>query len=150
MGSVADRHGPARRPVRARREQPWTLPPVVPGPAAARLPAARAAVAQPDPHGGSGPQGTGPHVPGPGAAAGTTFGVEEEFHLVDPTTFELTSSAAVTSAALTGQAGSHVHAEIATTQLETSTGVCTSLAELRAELVATRAEAVAAARRAGL
>ncbi|HEX2075988.1 MAG TPA: glutamate--cysteine ligase [Geodermatophilus sp.] len=107
-------------------------------------------MAQPDPHGGSGPQGTGPHLPGPGAAAGATFGVEEEFHLVDPTTFELTSSAAVTSAALSGQAGSHLHAEIATTQLETNTEVCTSLAELRAELVATRAEAVAAAEREGL
>lgn len=81
---------------------------------------------------------------------GATLGVEEEFHLVDPDTFALTPSAAVAAAALAGAAGEHVHPEIVTTQLETSTGVCGTLAELRAELTATRAEARAAAARDGL
>ena len=88
--------------------------------------------------------------PGSSAAVGLTFGVEEEFHLVDPDTFELTSGVDVCAAALEGRAGEHVHAEITTTQLETATGVCTGIAELRAELVAARAEAAAAAARAGL
>ncbi|MDP9429432.1 MAG: glutamate-cysteine ligase family protein, partial [Actinomycetota bacterium] len=80
-----------------------------------------------------------------GATAGVTVGVEEEFHLVDPDTFALTPSTAVAAAALAGEAGEHVHPEIVSTQLETSTGVCTTLPELRAQLAATRAEAAAAA-----
>ncbi|MGY1680066.1 carboxylate-amine ligase [Geodermatophilus sp. SYSU D01176] len=87
--------------------------------------------------------------PGP-VPAGTTVGVEEEFHLVDPGTLALTPSATVVAAALAGEAGEHVHPEIVTTQLETSTGVCTTLAELRAQLTATRAEAAAAAAGDGL
>jgi glutamate---cysteine ligase / carboxylate-amine ligase len=83
-------------------------------------------------------------------AAGVTVGVEEEFHLVDPDTLALTPSATVAAAALAGEAGEHVHPEIVTTQLETSTGVCTGLAELRAQLAGTRAEAAAAAARDGL
>ncbi|MGY1822760.1 carboxylate-amine ligase [Geodermatophilus sp. SYSU D00079] len=86
------------------------------------------------------------HPPPPGA----TVGVEEEFHLVDPDTLALTAAPEVVAAALRGTAGAHVHAEIATTQLETATGVCTTLAELRAQLVTTRTEAAAAAARAGL
>lgn len=82
--------------------------------------------------------------------AGTTLGVEEEFHLVDPHTLALTPGTTVVAAALAGEAGEHVHPEIVTTQLETSTGVCTTLAELRAALAATRAEAAAAAARDGL
>ena len=97
----------------------------------------------------TGPAGPPAHPP-PSAPAGATLGVEEEFHLVDPDTLALTPSATVAAAALAGEAGEHVHPEIATTQLETSTGVCTRLAELRAQLVGTRAEAAAAAARDGL
>jgi carboxylate-amine ligase len=86
----------------------------------------------------------------PPTTAGATVGVEEEFHLVDPDTLALTPSTTVVRAALAGDAGEHVHPEIVTTQLETSTGVCTTLAELRAQLAATRAEAAAAAAREGL
>ena len=101
---------------------------------------------------------TGPTVPPshpppshpPPTTAGATVGVEEEFHLVDPDTLALTPSTTVVRAALAGDAGEHVHPEIVTTQLETSTGVCTTLAELRAQLAATRAEAAAAAARDGL
>jgi YbdK family carboxylate-amine ligase len=82
--------------------------------------------------------------------AGTTLGVEEEFHLVDPETFALTPAAGLSVAALHGEAGSRVKAEITTTQLEAATGVCTSLAQVRAELTAARAEAAAAAARDGL
>jgi YbdK family carboxylate-amine ligase len=97
----------------------------------------------------TGPAGPPAHPP-PAGSAGATFGVEEEFHLVDPDTLALTPSATVAAAALTGQAGEHVHPEIVTTQLETSTGICTGLAELRAQLTGTRAEAAAAAARDGL
>jgi YbdK family carboxylate-amine ligase len=82
--------------------------------------------------------------------AGATFGVEEEFHLVDPVTYRLTRSPALATAAVRHEAGVHLHAEITTTQLETVTGICGSLAELRAELAATRAEAAGAAERAGV
>ena len=84
------------------------------------------------------------------AQVARTFGVEEEFHLVDPGTLALTPGTRVVAAALAGEAGEHVHPEIVSTQLETSTPVCTTLAELRDRLAATRAEAVAAAARDGL
>jgi carboxylate-amine ligase len=83
-------------------------------------------------------------------AAGTTFGVEEEFHLVDPVSYRLTRSPALATAVLAQQHGSHLHAEITTTQLESATGICTSLAQVRAELINTRAEAAGAAARAGV
>ena len=84
------------------------------------------------------------------APAGATFGVEEEFHLVDPETYRLTRSPALAEAVLHHEVGPHLHAEITTTQLESATGVCTGLADLRAELVTTRAEAAGAAARAGV
>jgi YbdK family carboxylate-amine ligase len=84
------------------------------------------------------------------APAGATFGVEEEFHLVDPISYRLTRSPALAAAVLRQEAGRHLHAEITTTQLESATGICTSLAGLRAELVTTRAEAAGAAARAGV
>jgi YbdK family carboxylate-amine ligase len=82
--------------------------------------------------------------------AGTTFGVEEEFHLVDPATYRLTRSPELATAVLRGESGRHLHAEITTTQLESATDICTSLPQLRAELVTTRAEAAGAAARAGV
>ena len=84
------------------------------------------------------------------APAGATFGVEEEFHLVDPDSYRLTRSPALATAVLRGEVGPHLHAEITTTQLEAVTGICTDLAQLRAELVTTRAEAAGAAARAGV
>jgi YbdK family carboxylate-amine ligase len=97
----------------------------------------------------TGPGAGRPAAPDP-SPAGATVGVEEEFHLVDPDTLALTPAPEVASAALAGTAGAHVHAEIATTQLETATGVCTTLAQLRAQLVTTRTEVAAAAARSGL
>ncbi len=78
-------------------------------------------------HPGSSGDGTGDS-----SAVGLTVGVEEEFHLVDPVTLELTPGPRASAAALAGEAGTHVHPEIATTQLETATGVCTSLGQLHA------------------
>ena len=82
--------------------------------------------------------------------AGATFGIEEEFHLVDPVTFELTPSPDLCAAALRREVGPRIHAEIATTQLETASGICESLDELRAELVRSRTDAAAAAAAAGV
>ena len=92
----------------------------------------------------------GPPEPVALPPAGTTFGVEEEFHLVDPATYRLTRSPALAEAVMRGESGPHLHAEITTTQLESATGVCTSLSQVRAELVTTRAEAAGAAARAGV
>ncbi|MET0765028.1 MAG: glutamate--cysteine ligase [Blastococcus sp.] len=82
--------------------------------------------------------------------AGVTFGIEEEFHLVNPVTYELVPSPGLSAAALRREVGPRIHPEIATTQLETASAVCTTLPELRAELVAARAEAAAAAATAGV
>jgi carboxylate-amine ligase len=81
---------------------------------------------------------------------GLTFGVEEEFHLVDPVTYALTPSPGLNSAALRGEAGERIHAEISMSMLETATGICTTLAQVRGELLATRAQASAAAAGAGV
>ena len=78
------------------------------------------------------------------------MGVEEEFHLVDAETFVLTPSAGLSAAALRGEAGPHVKAEITTSQLEAATGICTTLAQVRTELVTARGEAAGAAAQAGL
>ena len=88
-------------------------------------------------------------LPTPIAVPGATFGIEEEFHLVDPETYELLPSAELSASAMLGEAGPHLHAEITTTQLETASGICTTLDDLRTELVANRAEAAAAAATAG-
>jgi YbdK family carboxylate-amine ligase len=80
---------------------------------------------------------------------GATLGVEEEYHLVDPETFALAPSPALADAALRGDLGGRIHAEITTTQLEIATGVCRSLAEVREEITGARLEARAAAESAG-
>ena len=81
---------------------------------------------------------------------GATLGVEEEFHLVDPITCALRSSPELAAAAVRREFGAHLHGEISTTQLETATGVCTTLAEVRGELNAARQAVAAAAAGAGL
>jgi carboxylate-amine ligase len=90
---------------------------------------------------------TGPPADPP---AGATLGVEEEFHLVDPRTGRLATRHELAAEALRGEAGADVHAEIAASQLETTTGICRTLAEVRAELLRTRAAAAAAAARHGV
>ncbi|MGY2082202.1 carboxylate-amine ligase [Blastococcus sp. SYSU DS0539] len=85
----------------------------------------------------------------PPAAVGATVGVEEEFHLVDPETFALAPSPELVGAAVRHELGDRVQAEITTTQLETATGICRTLGELRAAMRDTRAQARAAAAGAG-
>ena len=112
-----------------------------------RTPAAQAQAVVPlDPASAQGPVGP---VPQP-VPAGQTFGIEEEFHLVDPVTFALAPSPDLSAAALRGEISSRIHAEIVTTQLETVSGICESLDGLRAEISAARKEASAAAGLAGV
>ena len=75
---------------------------------------------------------------------GGTLGVEEEYALVDAATGGLADApdVAATAAELVGEAATK---EISTSQLEVVTPVCTSLAEVRAQLVRLRSAAVAAA-----
>ncbi len=67
-----------------------------------------------------------------------TLGVEEEYHLVDERTFALASAPQAVAHAR-AILGSDAQAEISTTQLEVSTPVCSSLAEVRQALVRARA-----------
>ncbi len=80
---------------------------------------------------------------------GATLGVEEEFHVARAGDLRLHDDPVLNRAALAGRLGERVSAEIATTQLETATAVCTTLDEVRAELLAARAQASAAAASAG-
>ncbi len=75
---------------------------------------------------------------------GHTLGVEEEYHLVEPDTFELAKRPELAERALADE-GTHLKPEMLTSQLEAATDVCTTLDELRTSLVAMRAEAAAAA-----
>ncbi|MDP9395196.1 MAG: glutamate--cysteine ligase [Actinomycetota bacterium] len=77
-----------------------------------------------------------------------TLGVEEEYHLVDERTFALASAPQAVAHAR-AILGSDAQAEISTTQLEVSTPVCSSLAEVRQALVRARAGAAQGAARAG-
>ncbi len=79
---------------------------------------------------------------------GHTLGVEEEYQLVDADTLGLADRPEVVRAA-TELLGDRAQGEISTSQLEIGTEVCTSLAELRAELVRLRRGAAEAAARHG-
>src|SRR3954454_12741991 len=82
-------------------------------------------------------------------AVAATFGVEEEYHVVDAATLALRDSPDLGAAASHGELGPRLQAEIASTQLETATAVCTTLTELRTELLAARCEAAQAAESVG-
>ena len=90
-----------------------------------------------------------PALPRPAPPAGRTLGVEEEYHLVDAGTLALRDDARLNRAALRGELGERIGAEIATTQLEVATPVCETLADVRRELTAARAGAARAAATAG-
>ena len=76
---------------------------------------------------------------------GATFGVEEEYHLVDPETVALVARPDLADSV----PGLHLHTEMLASQLEAVTDVCTELGELRAALQSARREAAAAAGGAG-
>jgi carboxylate-amine ligase len=78
-------------------------------------------------------------------AIGATFGIEEEYHLVDAQTLDLARRPELANRAAEQAAGAHLKAEMLTSQLEAATDVCTGLHDLRGALVAMRREASAAA-----
>ncbi|RZS87163.1 carboxylate-amine ligase [Motilibacter rhizosphaerae] len=78
------------------------------------------------------------------SAVGATFGVEEEFHVVDATSLAPLDSPGLAEDLQQGRWGSTVHPEISTAQIEVTTGVCTSLEQVRREVLAGRAAARAA------
>ncbi|GAB3584643.1 glutamate--cysteine ligase [Amycolatopsis endophytica] len=88
--------------------------------------------------------------PGPGdppASAGLTFGVEEEFLLLDPATgATLPRAAAILAADPPLPPGATLHRELRATQVETATGVCTGARQLRDQLVRNRKALADAAR----
>lgn len=79
---------------------------------------------------------------------GTTIGVEEEYQLVDAETLGLADRPEVVAEA-GALLGDRAQGEISTAQLETGTAVCTSLAQVRAELVRLRRGSAEAAERHG-
>lgn len=81
--------------------------------------------------------------------AGATLGVEEEYHLLDRGSLQLATRATLSDQAERSAAGRHLHAEMLTSQLEAATDVCAELEQVRAAVLAMRAEAAAAANRHG-
>ena len=75
-----------------------------------------------------------------------TIGVEEEFHLVDPETREIAPDA---ESVLSEYGGDEVEAELQNSQVETGTGVCETLEDVRTELIRLRREASRAAEKVG-
>jgi len=82
--------------------------------------------------------------PGPG----TTLGVEEEFHLVDPDRRVLVPSA-IDVVAAAEKRGVELDPEFQRTSIETATAVCRSFGEVRRQLVARRRDAARAAAETG-
>jgi carboxylate-amine ligase len=76
---------------------------------------------------------------------GATFGIEEEYHLIDPDTFGLLPLPALAERVDRGAAGPRLRPEMLTSQLEAATDVRTSLDDAREAVLAMRAEAAAAA-----
>lgn len=74
-----------------------------------------------------------------------TIGVEEEFLIVDAETGALRSRAELVLPGAQEAMGDDVQLELHQSQLETATSVCSSLGELRGELVRLRAQLMAAA-----
>lgn len=79
-----------------------------------------------------------------------TFGVEEEFFLMDEMSGQTVPRAAAVlakaSTAPSGAAGAALHPEFLSTQVEAATGVCATLESLQAQLCQTRTQLAAAAR----
>ncbi|GAA2008898.1 carboxylate-amine ligase [Nakamurella flavida] len=86
-------------------------------------------------------------APGPIAARHSRLGVEEEFHLVDPETGEVRPGSEEVLAAL--PAGERYKAELMASAVETNSAVAETLADLRADVAASRAELVDIADRCG-
>lgn len=79
-----------------------------------------------------------------------TFGIEEEYHLVDLATRDLTAAPAELMAACEAELGRQVAPEFFRSQIEIGTRVCTTIDQARAELTRLRATIARHARTFGL
>jgi glutamate---cysteine ligase / carboxylate-amine ligase len=79
-----------------------------------------------------------------------TIGVEEEFQIIDPTSWELRSHVSQLIASGTASLGDQIKQEMHQSIVEVGTRVCADVAELRGELVRVRSELAGAAERVGL
>ena len=79
-----------------------------------------------------------------------TFGIEEEYHLVDLETRDLAPAPPALMDALTRRLGNHVSPEFLRSQVEIGTPVCRSFGEARAEIARLRTGIAGEARRHGL
>jgi glutamate---cysteine ligase / carboxylate-amine ligase len=79
-----------------------------------------------------------------------TIGVEEEFQIIDPTTWELRSHVSELIAAGTPSLGEQIKQEMHQSIVEVGTRVCADVAELRHELLRVRSELSGAADGVGL
>jgi carboxylate-amine ligase len=85
----------------------------------------------------------------PAGDVGTSVGIEEEYHLVDPATGAIVQRPALAGDDRAGGSGPDLQNELQVTQLEAAGRVCESLDDLRAELVTMRGRAAALADEAG-
>jgi carboxylate-amine ligase len=79
-----------------------------------------------------------------------TIGVEEEFQIIDPATWELRSHVSELIASGTPSLGDQIKQEMHQSIVEVGTRVCNDVAELRSEMVHVRSELAEAAERVGL
>src|SRR3954447_16772126 len=79
-----------------------------------------------------------------------TVGVEEEFQIVDPTTWELRSHVSELLASSAPAFGEHIKREMHQSIVEVGTKICESIEELASEIIRTRRDLADAAERVGL
>jgi carboxylate-amine ligase len=79
-----------------------------------------------------------------------TVGVEEEFQIVDPTTWELRSHVSELLASSAPAFGDHIKREMHQSIVEVGTKICGSIEELAGEIIRTRRDLADAAERVGL
>src|SRR5881392_2055907 len=79
-----------------------------------------------------------------------TVGVEEEFQIVDPNTWELRSHVQELLASTATTFGDHIKHEMHQSIVEVGTKICTSIEELAGEIIRTRRDLADAAERVGL
>jgi carboxylate-amine ligase len=79
-----------------------------------------------------------------------TVGVEEEFQIVDPTTWELRSHVSELLASSAPAFGDHIKREMHQSIVEVGTKICGSIEELATEIIRTRRDLADAAERVGL
>src|SRR5437588_3704120 len=79
-----------------------------------------------------------------------TVGVEEEFQIVDPESWELRSHVSELLASSAPAFGDHIKREMHQSVVEVGTKICTTTGELAEEIIRTRRDLADAAERVGL